>query len=100
MIAYRNGYPMPPVCSPFDAENPAAANLLWLFYVSKVRSSLTLLILLTLERPVGSAFTFLLMANVVRDSNSVLSTGCRSYCKCLRFVTLENGGAGVRRHLS
>ncbi|CAM9553983.1 unnamed protein product [Ectocarpus sp. 8 AP-2014] len=35
MIAYRNGYPVVP-CAPFDAENPPAANLLWLFYVSKV----------------------------------------------------------------
>ncbi|CAM9165048.1 unnamed protein product [Ectocarpus sp. 12 AP-2014] len=35
MIAYRNGYPVLP-CAPFDAENPPAANLLWLFYVSKV----------------------------------------------------------------
>lgn len=35
MIASRNGYPVLP-CAPFDAKNPPAANLLWLFYVSKV----------------------------------------------------------------
>lgn len=35
MIASRNGYPVLP-CAPFNAKNPPAANLLWLFYVSKV----------------------------------------------------------------
>lgn len=38
MIAYRNDYPVLP-CAPFDSKNPPAANLLWLFYVSKVRLS-------------------------------------------------------------
>lgn len=38
MIASRNGYPVLP-CAPFDAKNPPAANLLWLFYVSKVHMS-------------------------------------------------------------
>ena len=37
MIASRNGYPVLP-CAPFDAKNPPAANLLWLFYISKVHS--------------------------------------------------------------
>lgn len=36
MIAYRNGYPVVP-CAPFNSYNPPAANLLWLFYMSKVR---------------------------------------------------------------
>lgn len=35
MIASRHGYPVLP-CAPFDAKNPPAANLLWLFYISKV----------------------------------------------------------------
>eukprot|EP00903_Cladosiphon_okamuranus_P006215 g6109.t1 len=35
MIASRNGYPVLP-CAPFDAKNPPSANLLWLFYISKV----------------------------------------------------------------
>ena len=32
--AYRNGYNV--VCNPFSYTNPSMANLLWLFYVSKV----------------------------------------------------------------
>ncbi|CAM9730777.1 unnamed protein product [Pylaiella littoralis] len=35
MLANRNGYPILP-CAPYDAENPPVANLLWLFYVSKI----------------------------------------------------------------
>jgi len=35
MVAYRSGYTCLP-CVAFDTENPPAANLLWLFYVSKV----------------------------------------------------------------
>lgn len=35
MIANRSGYPTLP-CAAFDAKNPAVANVLWLFYVSKV----------------------------------------------------------------
>ncbi|CAM9932507.1 unnamed protein product, partial [Ascophyllum nodosum] len=34
MIAYRNEYPL--LCAPFDAKNPPAGNLLWLFYISKI----------------------------------------------------------------
>mmetsp|Transcript_13070 Transcript_13070/g.19574 ORF Transcript_13070/g.19574 Transcript_13070/m.19574 type:complete len:274 (-) Transcript_13070:114-935(-) len=34
MIAYRNGYGS--VCNDYDATNPPMANLLWLFYVSKI----------------------------------------------------------------
>lgn len=34
MIAYRNEYPL--FCSPFDTKNPPAADLLWLFYISKI----------------------------------------------------------------
>lgn len=37
MLANRNGYPILP-CAPYDAKNPPLANLLWLFYVSKVRT--------------------------------------------------------------
>lgn len=36
MIAYRNNYPA--FCAPFNTENPPVANLLWLFYISKVQS--------------------------------------------------------------
>lgn len=35
LLAYRNGYGVIP-CVPFDTENPPVANLLWLFYVSKI----------------------------------------------------------------
>ena len=35
MIAYRNNYSLMP-CVTFDQENPKVANLLWLFYVSKI----------------------------------------------------------------
>ncbi|CAM9275919.1 unnamed protein product [Laminaria digitata] len=35
MIANRSGYPALP-CAAFDAKNPAVANVLWLFYISKV----------------------------------------------------------------
>mmetsp|Transcript_8049 Transcript_8049/g.15164 ORF Transcript_8049/g.15164 Transcript_8049/m.15164 type:complete len:276 (-) Transcript_8049:39-866(-) len=34
MIAYRNGYSH--VCNAYNTENPPMANLLWLFYVSKI----------------------------------------------------------------
>lgn len=34
MIAYRQGYSI--CCNPYDQENPPMANLLWLFYVSKI----------------------------------------------------------------
>lgn len=34
MIAYRNNYPV--LCAPFDTKSPPAADLLWLFYISKV----------------------------------------------------------------
>lgn len=37
MIANRSGYPALP-CAAFDAKNPAVANVLWLFYISKVRT--------------------------------------------------------------
>lgn len=37
MIANRSGYPALP-CAAFDAKNPAVANVLWLFYISKVRA--------------------------------------------------------------
>lgn len=33
-VAYRNGFSL--VCSPYDAAAPPLANLLWLFYVSKI----------------------------------------------------------------
>jgi len=35
MLAYRNSYTVLP-CNSFDTENPPVANLLWLFYVSKI----------------------------------------------------------------
>lgn len=35
MLAYRNGYTVMP-CIDFDVKNPPLANLLWLFYISKV----------------------------------------------------------------
>lgn len=35
MLAFRNNYTLLP-CEPFDHENPKVANLLWLFYVSKI----------------------------------------------------------------
>lgn len=35
LLAYRSGYGVLP-CNGYDAENPPLANLLWLFYVSKV----------------------------------------------------------------
>jgi len=35
MMAYRSGYHILP-CNKFDTENPPLANLLWLFYVSKI----------------------------------------------------------------
>merc|ERR1719215_247711 len=34
-LAYRNGYTVTP-CVPYNQENPAIANLLWLFYISKI----------------------------------------------------------------
>lgn len=34
-LAYRNGYTVTP-CVGYSRDNPALANLLWLFYVSKV----------------------------------------------------------------
>eukprot|EP00804_Cyclotella_cryptica_P029024 CCRYP_005210-RA/>CCRYP_005210-RA protein AED:0.23 eAED:0.23 QI:183/1/1/1/1/1/2/1365/170 len=34
-LAYRYGYTVTP-CQPFNHENPPVANLLWLFYISKV----------------------------------------------------------------
>jgi len=34
MIAYRNSYSF--ACNTYDKENPAVANLMWLFYVSKI----------------------------------------------------------------
>lgn len=34
-LAYRNGYTVLP-CNDFNTQNPPLANLLWLFYVSKV----------------------------------------------------------------
>lgn len=34
MIAYRNSYSF--ACNNYDQENPAVANLMWLFYVSKI----------------------------------------------------------------
>eukprot|EP01083_Nonionella_stella_P078200 213859_1 len=34
MLAYRNGYSF--TCNPYDKVNPPVANLLWLFYVSKI----------------------------------------------------------------
>jgi elongation of very long chain fatty acids protein 4 len=34
-VAYRNGYTVLP-CEPYDQQNPKMANLLWLFYASKV----------------------------------------------------------------
>mmetsp|Transcript_26485 Transcript_26485/g.56758 ORF Transcript_26485/g.56758 Transcript_26485/m.56758 type:complete len:270 (+) Transcript_26485:77-886(+) len=34
-LAYRNGYTVTP-CVPYSQDNPAVANLLWLFYISKV----------------------------------------------------------------
>lgn len=34
MIAYRSSYA--PVCNDYNSENPPMANLLWLFYVSKI----------------------------------------------------------------
>lgn len=36
LLAYRNGYSALP-CVGYDRQNPPLANLLWLFYVSKVR---------------------------------------------------------------
>lgn len=33
-IAHRNGFSL--VCSPYDAADPPLANLLWLFYVTKI----------------------------------------------------------------
>lgn len=35
LLAYRNDYTVTP-CIPYDRDSPALANLLWLFYVSKV----------------------------------------------------------------
>jgi GNS1/SUR4 family len=35
LLAYRNGYSITP-CVGYDQKNPALANLLWLFYISKV----------------------------------------------------------------
>lgn len=35
LLAYRNNYSVLP-CVGYDQENPAVANLLWLFYISKV----------------------------------------------------------------
>ena len=35
LLAYRNGYSLMP-CVAFDTKNPPLANLLWIFYVSKV----------------------------------------------------------------
>ena len=35
LLAYRNGYTLTP-CNNFDTENPPVANLLWMFYASKV----------------------------------------------------------------
>merc|ERR1719491_1647128 len=35
MLGYRNGYGILP-CNKFDTENPPVANLLWLFYASKI----------------------------------------------------------------
>jgi elongation of very long chain fatty acids protein 4 len=35
LLAYRNGYSIVP-CNPVDTKNPPIANLLWLFYVSKI----------------------------------------------------------------
>ena len=35
LLAYRNGYSLTP-CVGYSQDNPALANLLWLFYVSKV----------------------------------------------------------------
>ena len=37
LLAYRNGYTVLP-CNDYDTENPPLANLLWLFYISKVGS--------------------------------------------------------------
>ena len=34
-LAYRNGYSLTP-CVPYNKDDPAIANLLWLFYISKV----------------------------------------------------------------
>jgi hypothetical protein len=35
LLAYRNGYSVLP-CNPYDTEHPPVANVLWLFYISKV----------------------------------------------------------------
>merc|ERR1712157_64089 len=35
LLAYRNGYSLG-VCNVYDQKNPPVANLLWIFYVSKV----------------------------------------------------------------
>lgn len=35
LLAFRNGYSLAP-CVGYDNENPPVANLLWLFYISKV----------------------------------------------------------------
>lgn len=35
LLAYRNDYTILP-CEPYDTKNPPLANLLWLFYISKV----------------------------------------------------------------
>jgi hypothetical protein len=35
LLAYRSGYSLMP-CNPYSQDNPPIANLLWLFYVSKV----------------------------------------------------------------
>lgn len=35
-LAYRNGYSISVPCNAYDAASPPMANLLWLFYVSKV----------------------------------------------------------------
>ncbi len=35
ILAYRSGYTITP-CLPYNKENPPLANLLWLFYVSKI----------------------------------------------------------------
>jgi len=36
LLAYRNGYTIFAPCNNYDTENPPVANVLWLFYISKV----------------------------------------------------------------
>lgn len=36
LLAYRNGYTILTPCNDYDTENPPVANVLWLFYISKV----------------------------------------------------------------